>query len=445
MRTANWRRAVGVLLVAAVLALVASAVQLPGSAATAERNRARNVILLIGDGMGYAQMTLARLYKGEPLAMDEPGIAGWISTAAADSLVTDSAAAGTALATGYKVKNDVVGITPDGAKPTTILEAARAHGKAVGLVTTTRITHATPAAFAAHIENRDLENEIAAQLLDNRVDVLLGGGRRHFVPQSAGGKRTDGRNLLSEAARLGYTVITDAHGVQSITPGMRVVGLLADSDLSYEIDRAETDQPSLAELTRAAVRALSADRDGFFLMVEGGKIDHACHSNDPATAVRDTLAFDEAVAVALQFARQHPDTLVVVTADHETGGMSLGANGKYELRLDVLRRVTRSAEFMASKLNRDRSNAVEVVAQYAGVKDLTEQEVALIKDNQYPSNAIGQAISTRALVGWTTTAHTGTVVPLIAYGACASQFCGYMDNTDVARLMADAMRIELRR
>jgi len=263
VKSVVWRRWTALIALAMVMCLLAVSLPPQGAVAEAERHRARSVILLISDGMGYAQMSLARLLKGEPLAMDEAGMAGWISTASADSLVTDSAAAGTALASGYKVNNDVIGITPDGQKPTTILEAAQARGKAVGLVSTTRITHATPAAFAAHVENRDLEDAIAVQLLDHRVDVLLGGGKRHFLPQNSGGKRADGRDLLKEAAQGGYTVITDGVDIKGIKPGQRVLGVLADSDLSYDIDRAETGQPCLAELTGAALRALSADREGF--------------------------------------------------------------------------------------------------------------------------------------------------------------------------------------
>jgi alkaline phosphatase len=215
------------------------------------------------------------------LAMDTLPVVGWSRTASADFAVTDSAAGGTAIAAGVKTNNGVVGLDPDGNELVTILEQAKMQGKAVGLVTTTQMAHATPASFAAHVPDRLMMTEIARQMLANGVEVLLGGGEDEFLPTTATGcypqpgKRADGRNLIEEALADGYTYVCDAAGLAAVEPGStsRLLGLLADEQLSRPF------APSLAELTRQAIDILDQDPDGFFLMVEGGQIDTAAHNN----------------------------------------------------------------------------------------------------------------------------------------------------------------------
>jgi hypothetical protein len=283
--------------------------------------QARRVILMIGDGMGPAQVGLVldylRLVKGEPANMEklaQRGNTGYMTTNPLGALVTDSAASASALATGRIYENGVISWSEDGGDVVTVLERAHAARKAVGLVTTTRLTHATPAAFAAHSLSRNTEDVIARhELVRNRVDVLLGGGSRHF------------EGLVDTAAMLGYTVVRTAEELRELDLSRcdKVLGLFAEGHMAYEIDRAGTDEPSLAEMTEAALARLDCDREGFFLVVEGGRIDHACHDNDAGTTLRGLLAFDEAVGVALAYADRHRGTLLLVTADHETGGMGV--------------------------------------------------------------------------------------------------------------------------
>lgn len=292
------------------------------------------IILFIGDGMGPVQRAAARWVAVGPngqLAMDALPVAGWSRTANVLGGITDSAAAATAMATGVKTTNGKIGQLPDGTPLVTILEQAQTRGLAVGLVTNTQMAHATPAAFAAHTGSRYAMAEIARQLLAARVDVLFGGGENAFLPEALTGAypepgaRTDGRNLIAEAVDAGYTYIWDLAGLHAVDPAVspRVLGLFADEGLP----RPHT--PSLAALTEKALAVLGRNPQGFFLMVEGGQIDWACHSNDAALAIEDTLGFDAAVAVAQQYAQTAENTLLIVTGDHETGGMTLSqsANG----------------------------------------------------------------------------------------------------------------------
>ena len=288
---------------------------------------APGIILFIGDGMGDAHRTAARwaaVGQGGTLAMDAMPYGGWARTTAADGSITDSAAAATALATGVKTNNGVIGQDPDGTPLVTILERAQSHSMAVGLVTNTQMTHATPAAFAAHVDNRSMMVEIAEQMLAARINVLLGGGEDEFLPASAvgcypeAGERTDSRNLIAEAITAGYTHVCDAAALSAVEPlsTTHLLGLFADEGMNRPFS------PSLVEMTQAALDILTQDPDGFFLMVEGGQIDWASHQNDAQNAISDTLGLDEAVSAAMVHPGVAAGTLVIVTADHETGGMS---------------------------------------------------------------------------------------------------------------------------
>jgi alkaline phosphatase len=285
------------------------------------------IILFIGDGMGEAHRTAARwsaVGQSGLLAMDNMPVSGWSSTASADKPITDSAAAGTALATGVKTNNGMIGQDPDGHNLTTILERAQAKGMAVGLISNTQMAHATPASFAAHVPDRNMMTEIASQMLAIEVDILLAGGEDEFLPEGIydcypeEGERTDGRNLTDEAIAAGYTYVCDTAAFAAVNPAStpRLLGLFADEGMDRPFS------PSLVEMTQKTIDILSQDPDGFFLMVEGGQIDWESHANDATDTITDTVDFDEAVAVGLAYASTVSNTLVIVTADHETGGMS---------------------------------------------------------------------------------------------------------------------------
>ncbi len=284
------------------------------------------IILFIGDGMGEAHRQAATYWLGDSLIMDEMPSYGYCRTCSASSDVTDSAAAATAIATGVKTINGVIGMGPSLNVLPTILEEAKIKGMSTGVITNVQMAHATPAAFVAHVENRAMMTKIAEQILASDVDVLLGGGENDFIPESENGcypkpgHRTDGRNLLNEAIDLGYTYVCDESTFNAIDPSMthRLIGLFADNGMLRPYS------PTLEEMTRKAIDILSQNPNGFFLIIEGGQIDWASHKNDAENVISDVIDLDEAVAVAKAYAADKPDALIIVTADHETGGMSVG-------------------------------------------------------------------------------------------------------------------------
>lgn len=322
----------------------------------------RNVILFVGDGMGLGQIEATRCYAGEPLFFESFPFRSLIETAAAGGWITDSAASGTALASGYKVNTGVVSlaIPGDAQELETVLEYLQGWGKASGLITTSYLTDATPAAFGAHAACRFDSEMIAWQYLNRtRPEVLMGG-------EAAG-------LSLAVAESAGYHVVTDRLSLVAAQTGTvaRLCGLFGAGYLPYEYDGLG-EMPSLAEMTACALSVLSRDPDGFFLMVEGGLIDIACHGNDLPRCVAETLAFDRAVEVCATWAHGREDTLILVVADHETGGLS--------------------------------------VVRDAGPGLLPE-------------------------VNWSTSGHTGEPVALFGWGVNAEWVTGASDNTHVAGLM----------
>jgi alkaline phosphatase len=432
----------------ALLALVASlSLPIPATAQDAAADeRPRNVVLFIADGCGFASYTLARTALDRPLVLD-PYLVGSISTHSADSRVTDSAAAATALASGHKTNNLVVGLDARGRPVATLLEAAEERGMLTGLVTTTRLTHATPACFAAHVPHRNQAEDIAVQLLEHDIEVLFGGGSMYFLPESEGGARTDGRNLAEEATRRGTTVLRTS-GALHRPVDLPVLGLFGRSHLEYEIDRGRSSQPSLAEMTGRALELLAGHEQGFFLMIEAGRIDHAGHNNDPAAHLRDIAAYDAATGRALDFARSHGNTLVLATSDHETGGLSLSRDDDgtplETWRPEVLVACRASAVAMASRLD-DGDDPTSVMSQDARITDLDDDELASLRPGGADSafRAVCSLLNDRAGLTWSTTGHSAVDVPVFAFGPGARRLGGHRDNTELARELADLMGFDL--
>nr|WP_091739788.1 alkaline phosphatase [Marininema mesophilum] len=407
----------------------------PVHAQTREKH-AQNVILLIPDGFSSSQATNYRWFKGKETIFDAM-LVGMQRTYSANSKVTDSAAAATAMATGTKTNNGLIGVDSEGKKLTTILEAANRCGKSTGLVSTSTITHATPAAFATHVGARAKESDIARQLIP-KVDVLLGGGKQFFLPQSAGGKQPQ-RNLIKEAKNKDYQFIETRHQLQH-TRGSKLLGLFSNSHLSPELHRPETKEPSLSEMTTRAIHTLSTNKKGFFLMIEGSQIDFAGHAHDSTWSMNEIAAFEKAAQKAIHFAKKDGHTLVVITGDHETGGMSVGGYNQYKANIELLRNITATGETMAKKLTPARDNAQQIIKAYAGI-DITAEEAAKIQASPHLATTINDIISNYALIGWTTHVHTGQDVPLYAFGVGSYLFNGLHENTDLPKLMAQAMEI----
>ncbi|HCZ06110.1 MAG: alkaline phosphatase [Thermotogota bacterium] len=395
----------------------------------------KNVIYMIGDGMSFNNLVLASYLEGKRLTLLNTPYTGWVLTHSADSIVTDSAAAGTALLSGFKTNNGMIGMLPDGTVVPSIAEIAAKNGVKVGIVVTCRVTHATPGAVYGHVESRNDENTLAEQLVNSDITVVFGGGWRHFV--ATGGKRTDGKDLIALAKAKGFDYITTRTEMLNYH-GDKVLGLFSSSHLAPASERSG-EQPMLWEMVDKALEVLSKDGAPFFLMVEGSQIDWENHGNDVYGMWQEVLEFNKAFEVALEFAESHPDTLIVVTSDHETGGLGLSTGG-YTMDIELLRGYKKNADWLARESGGDIEKLKSLVKEYCGV-ELTDEDVSFIEAMKAAnpsygySNAIGRILSNKAKVGWTTFDHTAGPVPIFAVGPGAEHFVGVFDNTDIPRII----------
>lgn len=412
--------------------LILSLISFQPSLAYTPHSGVKNIIILIGDGMGLGHVEITKLVYGH-LNMENFPVTGFELTDSLSGEVTDSAAAGTAIATGAKTYNgmiSVTNVTGEIVNLTTILEVAQELGKSTGLVTTTRITHATPAVFASHVPDRDMEEEIAKQLIMHKVNVLLGGGKEKFDEKT-----------LELAKKQGYKVVFTKEELEKVE-GDYILGLFAESHIPYVLDR-KPDDVGLLEMTKKAISILEKNPNGFFLMVEGGRIDHAAHGNDVASVVAETKEFDDVVGYVLEYAKKRGDTLVIVLADHETGGLAIGLTYGNAIDEDSIRKIKASTLRMAKEIKAG-SSVKEILKKYAGFVP-TEEEVKYIENalhltNKYAlPNAIADVINRRIGVGFTSHKHTGVPVPLLAYGPGAENFRGFLHHVDTARLVAKLM------
>lgn len=276
------------------------------------KKKPKNVILFIGDGMGVTQVFSGITSNGGQLNLNHMKNIGFSQTQSADNYITDSAAGGTALATGVRTNNGVVGMDVNKQPLKSILEISEENGKATGLVSTSAITHATPASFIAHQPSRNLHEDIASDFLKTNIDVFIGGGEDHFT------KRKDGRNLSEELKAKGYSVYSNLEAAESDNKAPMAIFTAGEHNATYP-ERGKM----LPEATLKAINILKLDKKGFFLMVEGSQIDWGGHANSTPYIVKEMLDMDVALGLALEFAAQNRETLVILTADHETGGMTI--------------------------------------------------------------------------------------------------------------------------
>ena len=412
-------------------------------------DRPRAVVLLIGDGFGFSHLALARRAiagaEGR-LELESLPVAGIVSTGSASNAVTDSGAAATAFGGGVKTDNKYIALDRERRPVRSIGEAAKSAGWRVGYVTTTRITHATPACFYAHHDDRYDETTIAAQLVAADVDLALGGGLSQFLPLAAGGIRADERDLVAEARANGWTVLRRGDALAWDGRG-RLLGLFANSHLAFQLDDsgypAERRDPSLAAMTRLALDGLSTGGAPFFLLVEGGRIDHAGHSHDSAGIVAETAAFDEAVRAVLDWQTSHPETLIVLTADHATGGLAINDYARW----DDLARRTASVAWLSEQV-RNAGAGIDLLADRTGYPDLfTDADLEALRTAPTAYEAqrrLGRRLAERDGFTWVprvdadeTEGHTGEDVPLLAGGPGAERFGGLLDNTEIPRRLAD--------
>lgn len=465
-----------------LLVFVAIAVlALPQCCGVAKEKKAKYVFYFIGDGMGVNQVNGAEMYLAQkegkigtkPLCFTQFPIVSVATTYSVYNSVTCSAAAGTALATGTKTKNGTIGMDSLQTNPLySVALKAKEAGKKVGITTSVSVDHATPAAFYAHQPDRNMYYEIAADLPKTGFNFYAGSG---FL-ETSNKKDTTKAGIKTILKDSGYVVLRGMKEFEGkwAEAGDKVVFIQEkDGDrasLPYAIDRKEGDL-TLAQITECAIKYLSKDNDhGFFLMVEGGKIDWACHNNDAATTFHEVTDLDEAIRQALDFYEKHPDeTLIVVTADHETGGIALGT-GRYALNLGVLQYQKVSEEGLTKeikKLRKEKDNKItwediqQLLRENMGfwnevqLSEKQEEKLMLVyresfggkevemEKNLYSSNeplareAVG-ILNSIAMVGWTSDGHSAGYAPVFAIGAGASLFNGKLDNIDIPKKIAEA-------
>jgi alkaline phosphatase len=440
------------------------------------RSPVRNIIFLAYDGTGYEDFATADFAAREILGQTlhyrrllSAGASGVMMPSSLTSWVTDSAAASTAWSTGRKVVNGALAIYPDGRELTTILELARARGKATGLVTTARSTHATPAGWVAKVASRDFEQEIALQYLASGTDVILGGGAAPYDPAV----REDGRDLFQEFGAAGYEVVRTKEALAAST-GSRLLGVFTPGTqhVAYEVDRrfGRDPSPSLAEMTRIALERLDGAAQGFVLQIEAGRPDHANHQNDAGALFWDWIAADEALGEVLKFVEGRDDTLLIHAPDHDTGGgVTFGWGSQYsrsDPSLLTLANRKASHEFLIREVFSQTPSAAEVeavCAEYLGipVEAPVSAELAAILSGDRSGirwghqNAVSgdtliqfsQRLShsprnqaDRPAISYATSNHTAGFVPVVLYGAGAEPGnLGMVDNTELFNVMTAAL------
>jgi len=433
--------------------------------------KVKNFILMVSDGMNNGTFTAANHWlnitenrDSEWMQLYKDGIATrrLCETSCADSLVTDSAAASSAWGIGMRVNKGSINIAPDGSTPDPIALLAKAKGKSAGMVSTARITHATPAGFAAAVEDRDTDPVIATQYLDRRIDVLLGGGDNHFNPSV----REDGRDLYAEFGAAGYQIVKSRDEMLALgrSDSKPLLGVFCKDHIPYFIDRKNQaalgqQNPSLEEMTKVALDRLSQNPNGFVLQIEAARVDHAAHANDPATIIPEQLEFDRTIRVVRDFVENRGDTLVVVTSDHGTGGfMVCRSEHGYEISQKYFENIfkcTGSYDLIQEGIQGVESHEklVSNVERFLSIS-LTEPEKATLKRAlelpeleglYHSSRTIADALRPicydRFSVNWNCYHHTADLVELAMFGPGKDVLPGFVENWQIHGAVRELMGI----
>ncbi|GAA4882894.1 alkaline phosphatase [Ferrimonas pelagia] len=405
---------------------------------------------MIGDGMGPAYVTAHRYAQagtpGQPVEttiFDELLVGSARTYPATGSFITDSAASATAMATGVKTRKGVIGMDAQHQPVRSILEQAKLAGKATGIVATSAVTHATPAGFVANAKRRSYQDLIAEQYVHKRIaersmlDLMLGGGQQ-FFPRTEGG-------LADQLRDNGFEQAWDLDGIRSLSR-LPAMGLIASDGLPFAIN---TDQPHrLRVMTDKALELLSTEQNGFFLMIEGSQIDWCGHSNDIRCALGEMEDFAQALKAAKAFVDANPDTLLIATADHDTGGLTLarqGTRGGWQPAIAL--GTHRTSHYITEALQAEPQRKAQAIwaehadwalnsAEIARIDELRDQETNELR------KAIADIVSARSGTGWTTGGHSAVDVPVMAYGAQAERFAGHLNNTDFAPIIFEMLNAD---
>lgn len=434
---------------------------------------AKNVIFLVVDGMSSGTMALADLVKQDQYGdktnwvklyeSDREYHRGLMDMASLNSTVTGSASAASSWGSGHRINNGALNWGPNDEQYKTICEIFRDAGKATGLVTTTRITHATPSGFAINMPSRQMEDEIAEQYSERDLDLLMGGGNRHFDPEL----RDDGKDIYSTFREKGYTIARTKEELNRATRNSPLLGIFSDHHLPYTVDHntlsdLQRDVPTLAEMTSSALERLEKNDDGFILQIEGGRVDHAAHGNDPAGLVYDQIAFDDAIKEVMDYTDGRDDTLVIITTDHgnaNPGLSGLGSGyGDSDGMLATLHDYKHSFEWMYDELGYHWSddslegvtvNKIKELINYATNTEITTEEGIMIKrafqgkyrspfrNRQGPAGVISGVLANYNGVNFISTSHTADYVEIAAWGPGSDRIPTFVRNTALFDLMVD--------
>ena len=425
--------------------------QIPESGITTPKN----IIMVVGDGMGPTYTTAYRYFKDDPSTtvventVFDRHLVGMSSTYpdTHHNYVTDSAAAATALSSAIKTYNGAVAVDMNKNSVETVLEFARSMGKKTGVVVTSQINHATPASYLAHNDYRYNYDAIADSYVDEgiKADLYLGGGWKYFI--------RDDRNLVNEFKEQGFNYIDSYQSLKNLDRERPLIGLFGNKGLPWALD--DTNKHRLATMTESATKHLENEQ-GYFLLVEASQIDWAGHANDIASAMGEMDDLAKTLEYLENYVQEHPDTLVVITADHSTGGVTLGADGVFEWKPEILRTMRHSPNAIANTLenkNITKESASELfnfeltteeLTQLISVKNdaskaiqiaaiINDEEAKILSVNEALYQAVKHIIDQRTYTGWTSTGHTASDVPVFAMGSQKALFNGFSDNTDIAK------------
>ncbi|SHG83937.1 alkaline phosphatase [Flavobacterium johnsoniae] len=428
-----------------------------------KNKKAKNIIFLISDGMSTGTLQMANLYSQNILNKN----GNWMNlyaenkvsralmdTASASSAVTDSAAASSSFGGGYRVRNGVLNVGPNGEKYLPIWQKFKNAGKKAGCVTTVTITHATPAGFCVNSDSRNAENEIAEMYAGLGLDVLMGGGDEFFNPD----KRSDKKDIYKIYQEKGYQILKDKTELGNLKKGAKTLGVFSTGALPYSIDRTNITElqhtPTLAEMSKAAIDQMKNHKDGFVLLIEGGKVDWAAHANDIAALIHDQLAFDEAVKTAIDFAEKDTETLVIITTDHGNANPGLiygtDATKKFNSIADykytneyILNAIHSNFNlqqikdwiYQTNKISLSDQEAQHLLDFYSG---LEKMEDGLYNYKKLPFKAYSEIQKKHNNIGWISMDHSGDYVELAAFGPGSELLKPFVKNTDMHYLMLEA-------
>jgi alkaline phosphatase len=437
--------------------------------------KAKNVIFLVVDGMSSGTLGLAHHWslrnRNEPLEwmrlFDRSDIRRALQdTASASSPVTDSAAASSAWGCGQCVNNGALNTDATGKRFTPIFSHAKRAGKATGLVTTCKVTHATPAGFAANVTNRNMEDEIARQYYEREIDVILGGGRdffQHRVVPADKSTTVESRltpvDRISDFQQKGYQFLQTKEDLATHAGSPRLLGLFSQKHMPFAIDRKNDPSlshvPGLADMFKAALKSLGTAKNGFVLQVESGRVDHAGHANDPAAILHEQLDFDSCIPIALEFMKAHPDTLVIITTDHGTGGCQLNGAGKSYAdsgpALDRINRYTASFEALAEHFGvtgvfdpirfETATGIMTTKAQILEIQSEIDNKVKYL--SSVMTKLMNKELLKDTAVGWTSNNHTAECVDLFAFGPGSQALPPFIQNYELFGVMTDALGLKV--